>query len=378
MCRVAARSLLFGALIAFASLAFADRSFGQPVTYQGVDLFTVRGLANSVDGSFDVGTGYPQSAFGGQVIGGNTGHALLWDHNGTPTDLHPAALGFSYSVTNGTNGQQQVGVAFSNGSSVHAMLWNGTAASAVDLNPSGYGSSYAYGTNGTQQVGVGAGNIENAILWNGSAQSAVRLANSVSAAFGTNGTHQVGNAEAEDSRQHAMLWSGTPDSAVDLNGQFLSSNAWAISPDGTQQVGSAYGPSTGGNTHAVLWRGSAASVVDLTPEASVIVANAFATNGKQQAGAVYGNDTAGKLHAAVWSGTADSMIDLQPLLPSNLVSSRATGIDGDGNIYGLAVDTAGNPHAVEWIPVPEPTALANLALVATLFPRRRRLDPARH
>lgn len=43
--------------------------------------------------------------------------------------------------------------------SIHAMLWNGTAGSAVDLNPtdvSGITTSYAYATDGSQQVGCGS------------------------------------------------------------------------------------------------------------------------------------------------------------------------------------------------------------------------------
>ncbi len=39
----------------------------------------------------------------------------------------------------------------------HALLWNDTADSAVDLNPNGFRFSYGLGTNGTQQVGVAQG-----------------------------------------------------------------------------------------------------------------------------------------------------------------------------------------------------------------------------
>ena len=64
------------------------------------------------------------------------------------------------------------------------MLWNGLAAAPIDLNPTdlGFQSSEAIGTNGTQQVGYGniglpGGNVgpTHALLWSGSADSAVDL-----------------------------------------------------------------------------------------------------------------------------------------------------------------------------------------------------------
>ncbi len=62
----------------------------------------------------------------------------------------------------------------------HALLWSGTAASAVDLNPSGIDLVYAYGISGGQQVGSGYGSatggiIYHALLWSGTAASAVDL-----------------------------------------------------------------------------------------------------------------------------------------------------------------------------------------------------------
>jgi hypothetical protein len=59
-----------------------------------------------------------------------------------------------------------------------------------------------------------------------------------------------------------LLWSGSADSAVDLNpAGFAYSYANEVR-DG-KQVGYGSGTSTGGNSHALLWSGSAASAVDL-------------------------------------------------------------------------------------------------------------------
>ena len=80
---------------------------------------------------------------------------------------------------------------------------------------------------------------------------------SESFAFGTDGTRQVGMAGGDvsfygGSNTHAILWSSTPDSAIDLHPTklpgFGTSKAVAIS--GMQQVGSGSGSGTGGKEHA--------------------------------------------------------------------------------------------------------------------------------
>ena len=82
-------------------------------------------------------------------------------------------------------------------------------------------------------------------------------------AEGTDGVHQVGYAYGLDFQQHAMLWSGSADSAIDLQPTNLPAlnltNSTAIGVHGMQVVGS------GSGLHALLWNGSANSAVDLTP-----------------------------------------------------------------------------------------------------------------
>jgi hypothetical protein len=73
----------------------------------------------------------------------------------------------------------------------------------------------------------------------------------------------------------------------------------------------------------------------------------------------------------LWTGTAASATDLQLLLPANLEDSRALSIDAAGNIFGLAGDTSGRTHAVEWSPVPEPSTFILLLLGVTLAWLRR-------
>src|SRR5262245_5281730 len=107
------------------------------------------------------------SGDGGQVVGSGDAsffnHAVLWSSGGG-LDLHPTNLtGFSNSGAVATDGIRQAG--YGSGSATggddvfhsHALLWSGTADSAVDLHPTnlnGFSFSTAYSISGTQQVGL--------------------------------------------------------------------------------------------------------------------------------------------------------------------------------------------------------------------------------
>src|SRR5688572_8853017 len=73
------------------------------------------------------------------------------------TILHPLDS-FKYSHGHSISGSSQVGVgelSSEQGLISHALLWNGTAESVVDLHPSGFSSSIATGVSGDFQVGYG-------------------------------------------------------------------------------------------------------------------------------------------------------------------------------------------------------------------------------
>jgi len=57
---------------------------------------------------------------------------------------------------------------------------------------------------------------------------------------------------------------GVTYTAIDLTPSGFD-NSFAYGISGTQQVGGGSGSATGGNQHALLWSGSAASFVDLNP-----------------------------------------------------------------------------------------------------------------
>ena len=144
----------------------------------------------------------------------------------TVTDLNPR--GFYYSRATGVFGTTQVGYGSgpSFGNSSHAFLWNGTAASAVDLNPAGVTNSEALGIYGTMQVGDGSGPSfgstygsanTHAFLWNGTAASAVDLNaflpsgfNTISQALGVDSNGNIVGYGNGHSGLHAFLWQIVP------------------------------------------------------------------------------------------------------------------------------------------------------------------------
>jgi len=196
-----------------------------------------------------------------------------------------------------TTGDRQAG--FASRDWPHAVLWSGTAASAVDLHPSDEAaSSTAYAMAGDQQGGM--------VVFNGIAQAA--------------------------------LWSGTAASYRNLHpgGQGHSEvRGMTIG----QQVGHA-------NSHAGIWFGTAASFVDLHP-AGAASSEARATIGTMQVGSAVFTPT---YHAILWFGSATNYIDLQPALGSQYTWSMAHSVWGDGNtilVGGIALHTSGY-HPMLW------------------------------
>lgn len=200
-----------------------------------------------------------------------------------------------------------------------------------------------------------------------------------SVAYGIGGGQEVGEGDIQiesNFQGHALLWTGTAASAVDLDPSvagFSTSDSFAYATNGSQQVGYYVytSPELATSNHAMIWSGTAASATDLNPTnlTGITDSEAFDIRGGEEVGIGEGTGTDNQLNAILWLGTADSAVDLQALLPSTdeWTNSYAYTIDGSGNIYGVAtgtVDGVAGTYAVGWTSVPEPTSLS-LLLIAT-------------
>lgn len=254
--------------------------------------------------------------------------------------LNPTTADNSFAT--GVSGNQQVGWASISGAN-HAMLWMGTASSAVDLQPNFTNSltSEAWATDGTQRVGYTQ--------------------------------YFSGGIMTGNSTDGAVLWTGTAASAVDLRSANYS-NSRALGVSGGIQAG--WGQSVvDSHTHAVLWRGTAQSVVDLS-STTFPTSEALAISDGIAVG--WGGDSsANNTQAVAWDTTTLAVTNLNQFLPSNMQSydAQATGIDANGDIVGDAIDPSGTQIPFLWIPqatVPEPAALGLFSLTILLLNRRRR------
>ena len=80
--------------------------------------------------------------------------------------------------------QAGFGFGAATGNNTHALLWVGTAASVIDLNPLTASSSNARAIAGSQQAGYAAiGGNFHAAIWSGTAASFVDLAQSGARVF---------------------------------------------------------------------------------------------------------------------------------------------------------------------------------------------------
>ena len=223
-------------------------------------------------------------------------HAMLWSGNAaTVVDLHPPLCRYSSAIA--TDGKQQVGWADvplvgagapvpppvyhhllppflwdgQSGYAQHALLWNGSAMSFVDLHPEGFDGSQACGVAHRQQVGYGYrsyyGRREvHALAWKGTSSTVVDLhprGFETSYAWATNGARQVGYGSFRfggSYRTHALAWGGSAGRVIDLH-RFLPAGYTDSVAHGIDAAGNIAGEASGVNAQtgeryyrAFLWR----------------------------------------------------------------------------------------------------------------------------
>ena len=203
--------------------------------------------------------------------------ATMWSGTAASrVDLHPANAVHSWAY--GLGDGEQVGLVYID-QRYSAVLWHGDAASWVILHPIGSLESIAYATARGQQVGEVRGfgmsptGGSRASAWYGTPESWINLhppAATSSGATATDGAHQGGYAVVNGVYRAAM-WTGTADSWIDLHPAGLMGGR--AGPEESQVQAVANGKQAGyANVrmaenwvpqHAMVWSGTPQSWVDL-------------------------------------------------------------------------------------------------------------------
>jgi hypothetical protein len=212
-------------------------------------------------------------------------HAALW--RGSPEshiDLHPLGIGCDRSFAFDTDGIQQVGYGTFPASDrkYHSLLWSGTAQSVVDLSPVAFQVSFANAVRNGVQVGYGQNydqgslTLPTALVWHGTAASAVSLGQGV--IEDTNGSTHVGT-RADGFANHAFRWDGEIGAGFDLH-SLLPAGAYVNS--GAEQIdaaGNIIGWAQRADTYyleGIVWR-VASIVPNSMPNVSLINPRPYST-----------------------------------------------------------------------------------------------------
>ncbi len=203
---------------------------------------------------------------------------------------------------------------------IRPLAW--ISAQPVNLLPTGATAGRVTGTSRNLQVGEAVlGNATRAIIWRGSASSALDVTPSTALEAGIaaiSGSWQAGYAIfATSPEKNAAAWQGSAASFRKLH-PARASASWLLGTDGEAFVGAA---TLGETTGAALWaKASPGSFVSLHPR-DMLASEAKSTDGGYQAGSV--TVAEGVTHAAFWQGSAASFLDLHKALPPQYTKSEA-------------------------------------------------------
>ncbi|HEX4591235.1 MAG TPA: PEP-CTERM sorting domain-containing protein [Gemmataceae bacterium] len=291
--------------------------------------------------------------------------------------------------------------------STHAVTWNGTPNSAVDIHATSNSgqlggvtdtSIYAVSSspNGFQAAGKAiVSGYNQAFMWTGATpQSAqviklhddVRMFDSwVNGVYTFNGVaKQVGYSDDRTSgggftQPRARVWSGSAASAIDLTPPgFLFGSIQAGNGDGPNEILCGSSGTSLYDVRPTIWMGTSGAYRNLDTTAdhpAGTIRYCLQTSGVGNLDlSAYG----GSSHAAIWDFASGGVIDLHDLLPPEYQlsggSSTAFYEDAFGNVYGQAT-TNGSSVGVPMIwavSVPEPSSLSLAGALAMFLWARRR------
>ena len=285
-------------------------------------------------------------------------HAYLWTGTASSAvDLNPS--GFQSSQAVGMDGAEEVGYGLTTLGAYHALLWTGTAAGAVDLNPAGSTILGSYGRAidvtvarevGSAKVGDSTTSTLHAYMWSGTAASALDLHPAgylSSEALAVRGAYQAGYGMTALGYAHALVWHGTAASVLDLNNflpaGYVTSQALGIDPDGSI-VGFA---SNGTYTYPVVWKRTTTSFMiasqDLAPNGSGWVTQGINLNLASPYSGV-GTSLVWYVNGGPSNGVAGSSVTLPwPTTGNYLVgtySQSSSGAKTPTRFYTFNIDTA--------------------------------------
>ncbi len=276
-------------------------------------------------------------------------------------DVTPAGAA-SGKLTAVASGKQVGGSQAAGTNSPHAVLLSGNAVTGVDLHPANAYQSLATCADDFQQGGwVYFYTGIHAVEWSGSSASCVDLNPSgynFSYCLGVHSGEQVGYAQQQSyfiSTSHAHCWHGSAASGVDLH-PYTYPFSRALGCHDGEEVGYistiAYPEgeylSYHTGSHAMRWAGTAASAVDLHP-LGFDSSEAVCTSGTRQAGWGYIALGTSHLHALMWAGTADTVTDLHPAAytETRINAMNATQQVGEGWV-GVPGALGSVRHALAW------------------------------
>jgi hypothetical protein len=291
--------------------------------------------------------------------------------------------------------------------SIHAVVWNGTPNSGVDVHVASNTNQFStesiiYGVSpapvGFQAAGlvVGSGR-DNAAVWTGATPqtSQVGILHNYETMFQSraNGAYtfdgvakQVGYSQdflpgGGTSQPRARVWSGSAASATDLTpGGFLYGVINGGNGDGPNEILYGHIGATVLDARPTIWTGTGGEYTTLDTTAARPTGSVVYASQAAGVGHLWLSAAGGSQHAALWNLADGTVTDLHSLLPPEYQfggTSTAFYVDALGNVYGHARVNGGSVGVpVVWTPVPEPgaaLAVGAAALAAGLIRRTRRL-----